>query len=59
LIRGSFTGFYPYYFIDVGKLGLPGVMVNVAMLLILFFVIGEIFVGIDKLMNRTANADTT
>jgi hypothetical protein len=59
LIRGSSTGFYPYYFIDIGKLGLPGVMVNVVMLLILFFVIGEIFVGIDKLMNRTANTDAT
>jgi hypothetical protein len=59
LIRGSFTGFYPYYFIDVGKLGFPGVIVNVAMLLVVFFVIGEIFVLIDKLMNRTANTAAT
>jgi hypothetical protein len=59
LIRGSFTGFYPYYFIDVGKLGLPGVMVNVAMLLVLFFVMGEIFVGIDKLMGRNAKPAST
>ncbi|MEO6050507.1 MAG: Pr6Pr family membrane protein [Pyrinomonadaceae bacterium] len=49
-IRGATTGLYAYYFIDVGQLGIPAVMFNVATLLVVFLVIGEIVVGIDKLM---------
>ena len=52
LIRGTYTGLYPYPFLDIGELGLPAVLVNVVLLIVVFFVIGEAFVGIDKAISR-------
>lgn len=48
LIRGVSTGRYPYPFLDVGDLGYGVVMVNTAILTIVFLVLGEIFVAVDK-----------
>ncbi len=53
LIRGSWTGRYPYPFLDVGELGLGVVLVNTVVLTIVFMVLGELFVGVDKLLTRS------
>lgn len=48
LIRGSYTGRYPYPFLDVGQFGLASVLLNSVMLTIVFLGLGTIFVGMDK-----------
>ncbi len=53
VIRGALTNHNPYYFIDASQLGYSAVLFNAVMLAVGFFVLGEIFVGIDKLMSRT------
>ncbi|MBA3357619.1 MAG: Pr6Pr family membrane protein [Pyrinomonadaceae bacterium] len=54
LIRGAVSNQYPYPFVDVSQHGFPTVLFNSVMLLVGFFVMGEIFVGIDKLMSQTS-----
>lgn len=40
LLRGPLVGSYPYYFIDVGTLGMPRVLAHLAGLLVVFVVAG-------------------
>ena len=40
LIRGQLTGMYPYYFIDVAKIGLAKVLANSAAMLVVFLLVG-------------------
>ncbi|MBA2495078.1 MAG: hypothetical protein H0V31_10345 [Acidobacteria bacterium] len=47
------TNKYPYYFIDVNQLGYSAVLFNAVIMSVGFFGLGEIFVGIDKLMSQT------
>jgi hypothetical protein len=54
-IYGEFTGKYPYPFLHVGNLGYPTVLLNSVGLIVVFLVVGEIFVGIDKLLGRGRN----
>ncbi len=49
LIRGQFSGFYPYAFIDVYKLGFQQVMCNSAGLIGLFVSVSALFIWIGKL----------
>jgi len=53
LIQGALSNQYSYPFLDVSRLGYLSVLFNAVMLTDGFFVLGEIFVGIDKLMSRT------
>jgi hypothetical protein len=48
LIRGNFSGFYPYPFIDVTNLGMEKTLINAAMILVLFIAIAAIFLFIGK-----------
>lgn len=48
LIRGDFSGFYPYPFIDVSKLGIEKALINALVLLLVFFFISGLFVFIGK-----------
>ncbi|HEY5391406.1 MAG TPA: Pr6Pr family membrane protein [Hanamia sp.] len=48
LVRGSFSGFYPYPFIDVKLLGMSKVIINSGLLAICFAVISAIFIGITR-----------
>ncbi len=50
LIFGALSGFYPYYFINVNELGYSKVLLNSGMLVIGFFLLSLLFIGIDKLM---------
>ena len=53
LIRGSFSQFYPYPFIDYAALGLRKVTTNIIVLIAVFVIFSLIFVSIGKLMSRS------
>jgi len=55
IVRGAIMGWYPYPFADVTQLGYPTALVNSALVVVGFFVIGILFVAIGKLKSRTAN----
>ncbi len=48
LIRGQYSGFYPYPFIDGGKLSGMELMRNIGLLLLFFFLVSLVFVFIKK-----------
>ena len=52
LAKASFTGRYPYPFLDVGRIGGPMVLLNSIVLTFVFFIVGELFVLADKLISR-------
>ena len=54
LTRGYFSdsGFYPYPFIDIGKLGVNQGIINTIAFVIIFFVASLLFIGIGKRMSR-------
>ncbi len=52
LIRGGFSDFYPYPFVNVNKLGFGQVLINSVVLLVLFVAFSALFVGLGKLMER-------
>jgi len=52
LVRGSFTGTYPYPFLDVGVIGYGGMMANVAVLLIVFLGMGLAIVAISRKLGQ-------
>ena len=52
LIRGKMSGFYPYPFIDMKKLGFSKVILNCGILMIVFFVFSLLLIGIGKLMKK-------
>jgi hypothetical protein len=56
LLHGALSGFYPYPFMDVGELGYPAVLVNMAGLVLGFLVPGLILVGVDRLLGRRDTA---
>ena len=47
---GAIAGRTSYSFLDVGALGYTAVIRNFSIILVALFVVGEIFVGIDKLI---------
>lgn len=54
LIHGGLTGFYPYFFLNVTKLGYPGVLLCCAFLLVCFILLGLFLVAIDRWMAKNA-----
>lgn len=52
LIRAQFDGFYPYHFIDAGKLGLRGALWNGATMFGAFAILAAVFVAIGKMTGR-------
>lgn len=46
--RGPHAGFYPYPFLDVSKLGLERVAMNMAGMTGVFLVLGLVFIAIDR-----------
>lgn len=47
LVHGAVSGFYPYPFMDVGKLGYPAVLLNMAGLVLGFLLPGLALVALD------------
>ena len=56
LIHGAVTGFYPYPFINVGEFGYDKIVLNMGVLVLVFFGLGLALIGIDRRMGR--NNDT-
>ncbi len=56
LARGSFSGFYPYPFMEVSKLGLNQVLLNAVGITMVFLMVSLILIGIAKwqMKNKTA-----
>lgn len=52
LIRGSFSGFYPYPFVDVAALGLTKVLINSLFITIFFFIISFLYIKIGKAISK-------
>ncbi|UQB67911.1 Pr6Pr family membrane protein [Epilithonimonas zeae] len=52
LIRGYYSGFYPYPFVDVSKFGLNQVLVNSGLLIVLFILFCALFIWIKKLKSK-------
>ncbi|MBX2925928.1 MAG: Pr6Pr family membrane protein [Chitinophagaceae bacterium] len=48
LIRGSFSGFYPYPFVNVANIGLQKVLINCVVLTALFIGISALFIKAGK-----------
>ncbi len=55
LTRGSFSGFYPYPFINVTEIGMTQTLINSVGVAALFMVVSFIFIGIGKGMSRKNN----
>ncbi|MGK2863651.1 MAG: Pr6Pr family membrane protein [Chitinophagaceae bacterium] len=53
LLRGTFSGFYAYPFIDVKQLGYTHVFLNAAGLMLVFIISGFLLTAIDKFMSRS------
>ena len=51
-VHGPLTGFYPYPFVDVPKIGIAGAARNVVGFVIFFYLMAVAFVGIDRLLAR-------
>ncbi len=52
LVHGAASGFYPYPFVDVTKLGYGGVLVRIAGFVVFFALMGLLYVGLDRLIAR-------
>ena len=48
VIHGSYSGFYPYPFVDVTKIGLQRTLLNCGLLILFFMFITLLFVNIGK-----------
>jgi len=48
LIRGDLTGYYPYPFLDVDRIGIATVLYNTAGMSFLFWLVGMIVIAIDR-----------
>jgi|SRR5579871_3219970 len=51
-IRGAFSGYYPYPFIDVSKIGYPKFFINSLLITVLFFFLSLLLVGISKAFGK-------
>lgn len=52
LVRGAFTGFYAYPFIDVSQNGYGGVMVSAVGICFVFAMVGLLFIAMDRKLAR-------
>ncbi|PJJ84602.1 Pr6Pr family membrane protein [Mucilaginibacter auburnensis] len=52
LIRGAFTSYYPYNFLEVSTLGFDKVMVNCGFLLIGFIILNAVLILISRLVAK-------
>jgi hypothetical protein len=51
-VHGPWTGFYPYPFVDVPKIGVWHTARNVLEFVVFFYVMGIFFVALDRLIAR-------
>jgi hypothetical protein len=56
LAKGSITGKYAYFFIDVGKYGLGQVLINIAALGLLYALLMALVIALDRWVHRRRTA---
>jgi hypothetical protein len=56
-VHGPWTGFYPYPFVDVPKIGIWNAARNVLEFVVFFYVMGVIYVTVDRLIARARHDD--
>jgi len=54
-LHGMFTGYYPYPFMDVKEIGYNGFWLNSFFLLLLFFFLSFVLIGVDKMLGKRRN----
>jgi hypothetical protein len=59
LIRGELTGHYPYYFVDVSKIGYARTLTNALGILAGFVLMSLLLVLVGRWQNLTAGADSS
>jgi hypothetical protein len=59
LVRGAFTGWYPYPFLDPGQQGYPRVGVNAVVLLCAFLAIGYALLAVGRWQERRAGRQSS
>lgn len=52
LIRGEISGLYPYFFLNISKLGFGKVLINIFYVTIAYIAVGIIVVVFDKLLSK-------
>ena len=52
LIRGAFSDFYPYPFVDVASIGIEKVLTNSAVLMVLFMGVSAVYIKIGKVISN-------
>jgi hypothetical protein len=52
LLNGTWTGRYPYPFLNVARFGYPAVLRNGVVLLVIFLVLGLALVALDRALHR-------
>ncbi|MCW5773564.1 MAG: Pr6Pr family membrane protein [Rhodospirillaceae bacterium] len=51
VVRGVIAGIYPYPFLEIGKLGLWHVALNIVVLIVVFGLVGAILVGVGRALS--------
>ena len=55
LARGSFSGFYPYPFINVSEIGISQTLLNGLFLLLFFYAVSVLFIFIGRMLSKRNN----
>lgn len=53
LMRGASDGKYPYPFMDIPKVGWPAALTTVAIILVIYLVVGLVFVWLGRWLDRS------
>ncbi len=58
MLRGAFTGSYPYFFVDVTQLGYAGALRNVVLLGLAFGALCSALVGLNRVLGAPRTSET-
>jgi hypothetical protein len=56
MVRGAFTGIYPYPFLQVPEIGMGQALINLVLLACVFGLLGALLVGCARILNRSRTA---
>jgi hypothetical protein len=58
VVHGQIIDWYPYFFIDIGRIGWGAALINYGLLLGFFLIVGLVMVAIDRTLGRKHRRDT-
>ena len=56
LVRGYFTGFYPYTFLDLNSISIIRLIINVIFLIALFLLLGFLYISVNRIIFKKKNS---